>query len=42
MRKQTKLPHRHRRRTVRHRAKRAHKLRRRRLRASSGTRKFHR
>ncbi|MDX1648700.1 MAG: hypothetical protein R3263_02490 [Myxococcota bacterium] len=42
MRKQTKLPHRNRRRSVRHRAKRKNKLERRRKRQSSGQRKFYR
>jgi hypothetical protein len=42
MRKSTKLPHRNRRRTSRHRAKLKRKLQRRRLRQSSGERKFHR
>jgi hypothetical protein len=42
MRKQTKLPHRNRKRSARHRAKRKNKLERRRLRQSSGTRKTYR
>jgi len=42
MRKNTKLPHRNRGRSARHRAKLKRKLRRRRLRQSSGERKFHR
>ena len=42
MRKSTKLPHRNRRRSVRHRAQRKHKLERRRKRQSSGERRFYR
>jgi hypothetical protein len=42
MRKSTKLPHRNRSKTARHRAKLKRKLQRRRLKQSSGSRKFHR
>jgi hypothetical protein len=42
MRKSTKLPHRNRSRSARHRAKLKRKLQRRRLRQSSGTRKTYR
>jgi len=42
MRKSTKLPHRNRQRSARHRARLRRKLQRRRLRQSSGTRKTYR
>lgn len=42
MRKSTKLPHRNRAKTSRHRAKLKRKLQRRRLKQSKGGRKFHR
>ena len=42
MRKSTKLPHRNRSKTSRHRAKLKRKLQRRRLKQSRGSRKFHR
>ncbi len=42
MRKSTKLPHRNRSKTARHRAKLKKKLQRRRLQSTGGARKFHR
>lgn len=42
MKKSTKLPHRNRNKTSRHRAKLKKKLQRKRLRATGGTRKYHR
>ena len=42
MRKSTKLPHRNRSRSARHRSKLRRKLQRRRLKQSGGARKFHR
>jgi len=42
MRKSTKLPHRNRSKTSRHRAKLKKKLQRKRLRSSGGERKYHR